>query len=126
VNPTNANALRQRARARSNNQDIGEYPLRDFPSSANGRADVAEALPRKTVREILREISPANLHRCLGDAQAGIDAQLRGIIEQISRQKDVAWPEFPDALIAHGRAFIAEGERLRTAGYRCKPKRPPA
>ena len=72
--------------------------------------------PRKSVREILREISPMSLHRCLQDAQIQIDRQLREVIQQIARQDDAAWSLFPNHLIATGRELMEQGQRLKAKG----------
>jgi hypothetical protein len=71
--------------------------------------------PRKTVRQILREISPGHLRDMLRDAQIQIDGQLREIISQVARQDDAAWSLFPDRLVAAGRKLIEQGERLKSS-----------
>jgi len=59
------------------------------------------------------QISTENLNRALEQSQIEIDKQLSEIIAQISRQDRTACPEFSANLIAHGKALIQQGERLR-------------
>jgi hypothetical protein len=68
---------------------------------------------RKSKQSIMDQISTENLDRELKESQAGIDRQLGLILDQIRRQSNAAWGEFPDRLVTLGEGFIAEGERLR-------------
>jgi hypothetical protein len=70
--------------------------------------------PRKTMREILHEISPTHLRDALRAAQIQIDGQLREVIQQIARQDAAAWSLFPNRLSQAGRDLIEQGERLKT------------
>jgi DUF3102 family protein len=66
----------------------------------------------KSVRSILREISPENIRRLLGQSQIEIDKELGETIAQVGRQDHAEWPEFPDRLATHGKALIAQSKRL--------------
>ena len=94
------------------------------PSDASDGAEPAAApLPEsvrserrhKSIRDIQREISPANLNRLLKETQIRIDKELSETIAQVGRQDHAEWPEFSERLATHGKELIAQGERLDTA-----------
>ena len=77
----------------------------------------------KSLKQIMREISPEILQSELQESQRDLDKQLSAAIAQIQRQADstfgeqtwteASWPEFAARLIAHGKALKVLGERLR-------------
>jgi len=79
----------------------------------------------KSLKQVMREISPENLRRELKDAQHEIDAQLAGIIAQLKQQSDSTFGDgkpwskagytgFGDCLIAHGKCLVALGENFNS------------
>jgi hypothetical protein len=67
----------------------------------------------KSVRTIMREISPEGIDRGVKNDQVKIDRLLAETALRITRHNRALWPEFPERLITHGNALIRQGERLR-------------
>jgi hypothetical protein len=77
----------------------------------------------KSLKQIMREVSPESLQSGLRESQRDLDKQLSAVIAQIQRQADstfgeqtwteASWPEFGERLLTHAKQLIAQGERLR-------------
>jgi hypothetical protein len=71
-------------------------------------------------RRVMRQITSRALKAAAIDGEMEIDEELHEIIQtleerlaQIGRKAFIAWPEFPQLLIAYGKAFIAQGKRMK-------------
>jgi hypothetical protein len=72
-------------------------------------------------RRVIKQITSRALKAAAIDGEMEIDEELHEIIEtlksrvdQIERKKFITWSEFPELLIAYGKAFIAQGKRMKT------------
>jgi len=79
----------------------------------------------KSLKRLMREISPENLRRELKDAQHEIDGHLASIIAQLKLQSDSTFGDgkpwgkagytgFGDCLIAHGKCLADLGENFNS------------
>jgi hypothetical protein len=79
----------------------------------------------KTLKQIMREISPESLQRELQDAHHEIDKRLGSIITQLRQASDstfgdgkpwgkASYTGFGDRLIAHGKCLVDLGENFNS------------
>jgi hypothetical protein len=76
----------------------------------------------KSLKQIMREVSPENQQRELKDSQRDMDKQLSDMVAQLRRQAEstfgdqtwveASWPEFSERLKSHGEALIKLSECL--------------
>jgi hypothetical protein len=93
---------------------------------SNHRPKPAETLSRTlepeqliTPRDIFKQITRKALKTAAIEGEIEIDSELTEIdqtlktrIAQIERKSHIAWPGFPERLIAHGKALIEQGKRM--------------
>jgi len=71
-------------------------------------------------RRIMKQITSKALKAAAIDGEMEIDEELHEIIQtledrlsQVGRKAFIAWPEFPQLLIAYGKALIKQGKRMK-------------